>query len=322
MEVSVSDPESVKSILMRPLDKHTWYKIFAIPDSSWPNQMSEVNAQKFLTFQKKIAAGYALSSVIKAEAEIDQAIEIFDQQIDKIVTSERSIELDTWFAYFAFDVVGQITFSQSFGFLEQGSDVGNCIKTSHRLVSYLSIMAHFYQYHDILMSNPFITWLDLQPMKHVMNTTKRAVHEREKNERARNDMIKYWRSQKRSEPITARELLATANANVAAGADTVSSELQAFVYLVLRNPECLGRLCDELAAEASRNNISFPVQYDTAQKLPYFQACVSRDCREIKQASKSPLPTHLTNSSRSQKHTAFIQSRLLLILEWHPERVF
>lgn len=252
-----------------------------MPDSSWVNQMSELNAQKVITFQRKIAGGYALSSVIKAEAQVDLAIKKFEDQMNKFITSQYSINLDTWFTYFAFDVVGQITFSQPFGFLEQRKDIGNCIATSHRLVLYLSVMAHFHQYHDILMSNPFMAWLDLQPMKHVMNTTKRAVQERKENERAGNDMIEHWISQKSSKPLTEKELLATANANVAAGADTVASELQAFVYLVLRNPECLRRLRDELDMEASQNEISLPVQYNVAQKLPYFQACVSRDWQEV-----------------------------------------
>ena len=53
VEISVSDPESVKNILIRPLDKHTWYEIFAMPDSCWQNQMSELNVQKFAAMPKK-----------------------------------------------------------------------------------------------------------------------------------------------------------------------------------------------------------------------------------------------------------------------------
>ena len=134
---------------------------------------------------------------------------------------------------------------------------------------YLTVMAHFHWIHDLLTSNPLMTWLDLQPMKHVMNTTMRAVQEHESHTDARNDMIEYWKSQKHSEPLIERELLATANRNVAAGADTVGSELQAFVYL-LRNPECLSRLHDELDAASLNNEISSPVQYNTARKLYYF----------------------------------------------------
>lgn len=273
MEVSVSDPECVRRILVRPLDKHTWYKIFAMPDSSWANQMSELSAQKFSVTQKKIAGGYALSNVIKAEPELDQAIQCFQYQIDRLIGAGRFINLDVWFTYFAFDVVGQITFSQEFGFLQQGKDVGKCIATSHILVPYLSIMAHFYQYHDLIMSNTIMAWLDLQPMKHVMETTVRAIQERERNGNSRIDMIEHWKSH--SEPLTDKEILSTASANVAAGADTVASELQAFVYLLLRHPDCLRCLRAELDAAALNHRISVPAQYNAVQDLPYFQACVS-----------------------------------------------
>lgn len=129
-------PEAVKTVLLRSLDKHTWYKIFAMPDSSWPNQMNETDAQKFAVTQRKIAGGYALSNIIKSESDLDQAIAQFEHQINKSVDLNHPIRLDEWFTYFAFDAVGQLTFSQAFGFLEHGKDVGNCIATSHILVGY------------------------------------------------------------------------------------------------------------------------------------------------------------------------------------------
>ena len=120
-------------------------------------------------------------------------------------------------------------------------------------------MAYFYQYHDLLMSNPITAWLDLQPMKHVVIATVRAFQERERNGKLWNDMIEHWKSQNQSEPMTEKDLLATANANMAAGVDTVAGELQAFVYLLLRNSDCLRQWCSELDSAASDKKISSPV---------------------------------------------------------------
>ncbi|KAI4154612.1 MAG: hypothetical protein LQ340_001558 [Diploschistes diacapsis] len=237
--------------------------------------MNQTSAKKFAITQKKIAKGYMLSNVLKAEADFDETIRRFENCIDSLAEAGEPIQLDAWFTYFAFDLVGQATFSKPFGFLEQGQDVKNCIATSHALIPYLTVMAHFPQYHDFLMLNPLTKWLNFQPMKHVMDTTTRAVIEREQSLVSGSDMMEHWKSQKAGDPLTRRELLATANANVAAGADTVGTQMQSFVYLMLRHPECLRRLRTELDEALLKNKISSPVSYNASQGLQYFQACVS-----------------------------------------------
>ena len=248
-----------------------------MPDASWRNQMSETSAERFAIRQKDIAGGYALLNIVKAESRFDDAIRLLERHFDKISASEGVIDLDRWCTYFAFDTVGLVTFSKAFGFLQHATDIGNSIATSHFLVSYMSFMAHFYRYHDALMSIPIFSWLDLQPMKHVMNTTLQAVKIREESSISGQDMMEHWKTahQKHPERMTRKDVLATANANVAAGADTVSCMLQAFIYLMLRHPKCLSRLQTELDEAALSGTIASPVAYATAQKLAYFQACVS-----------------------------------------------
>ena len=237
--------------------------------------MNETSHERFAHMQKKVAKGYALSSFVQAEPHFDSLIRRLEFRVDQKVSKGNLIQLDQLFAFFAFDVVGQVTFSQPFGFLEQGTDIGACINNSHILVPYLTVMAYFHQYHDLLMTNPLTRWLDFQPMRHVMNTTTKAIQEREESTAVESDMMEHWMSQKIGSPLTRRELLSTATSNVAAGADNVGTELQAVVYLMLQNPRCLQTLRRELDSASASHTIVSPVQYDAAQNLTYFQACVS-----------------------------------------------
>ncbi|KAH8594380.1 cytochrome P450 [Bisporella sp. PMI_857] len=286
-EVSVSDPEAVRVILLRPLRKHTWYKIFAMPDSSWHNMMAELDPQKFGVMAKKVSGGYTSTNILRSELEIDHAIEILKSQIDRLDDQGESVALDKWFTFFAFDLVGQMTFSKPFGFLEQGKDVENCIATSHRLVPYLAMMAYFHMIHEIL--SPLLVWLDIQPMRHVMDTTIQAVNAREKSDRVAWDMIEQWKNQKSGEPLTQRELLAAANANIAAGGEGIGTQSQALVYLLLKNPDCLQRLYRELNEAALNHQVSSPVQYSEALELPYFQACM-KEAYRFHPVSATPYP--------------------------------
>jgi cytochrome P450 len=70
-------------------------------------------------------------------------------------------------------------------------------------------------------------------------------------------------------------LLQTANNAYNAGADTVGATAQAFVYYLLRHPNYLQRLRDEIDTAQDRDELSPMVQYNEAQRLPFLQACVS-----------------------------------------------
>ena len=248
-----------------------------MPDSSWPNQMSETSAKRFAIKQKHIAGGYAFTNIIKVESKLDDAIHLLEHHFDCFDAIDETIDLNKWSTYFAFDAVGLVTFSKEFGFLCQAADVGGSIATSQNLVAYLSAMAYFHRYHDALMSMLTFSWIDLQPMKHVMNTTLHAVQIREKSSVESVDMMEQWKAahERHPEGISKKDILSTANANVAAGADTVSTAFQAFIYLMLRNPKCVQRLRMELDKAALVGRTSLAVPFATAQRLPYFQACVS-----------------------------------------------
>lgn len=70
------------------------------------------------------------------------------------------------------------------------------------------------------------------------------------------------------------ELFAAAVGNIGAGADTVGTTAQALVYYLLRHPEYLQRVRDEIDAVQVRGELSAIVQYHEAQNLPFLQACV------------------------------------------------
>ena len=274
-EVSVCNDQAARKILYPALDKGAWYKIFAMPDSSYVNYMSQLNAKKCLVLGKKITKGYSLNTVLGFEDRIDYAINLFKFGFDK-ACARGSVSLNEWFAYLTFDVVSLATFSKEFGFLRAEKDIGGSIANSEKLLWYLAIMGYFTKVHDWLEAFmlPLMKWFDLQPMRHVMGTTEKALKAREGIEEAGRDMLSHWKSQKEGNRLTDRDVFGLASTNVAAGGDTVGAESQAFVYYMLRNPDKLLKLREEIDKAASEGRISNPVQYKEALALPYFQACV------------------------------------------------
>ncbi|KFY32922.1 hypothetical protein V495_08597 [Pseudogymnoascus sp. VKM F-4514 (FW-929)] len=280
-EVSVSHPDAIRAILLTPLTKIDWYKVMALPDHRFQTPMSEVNPKRRVERAKNVAAGYTLSSIIKSEPQINDAIELLEKRLDELSKAGQPVEFDRWFNYLAFDVIGEVTFSRAFGFLETSTDIDGSIANSRVLTLYVALAGFFLTLHNATLGNPWMGKLGLTPSQHIFDTVSRAVASRKKNTEARTDMMEHWMQAQAAHPerFGETEIQAVASATVGAGADTVSATLQAFWYYLLRKPEDLTRLQTEIDKASREGKLSKVVSYAEARELPFLQACIKETFR-------------------------------------------
>ncbi|KAF2808681.1 cytochrome P450 [Mytilinidion resinicola] len=221
-EVSVSHPEGVRKILLNPIRKADWYKVMALLDHRFQTPMSEVDPKMRVERAKNVAAAYSLSHIIKFEPYVDGAISLLSKRLDELASVSKPVEFDKWFNYMAFDVIGEVTFSNAFGFLESGKDLGGSIANSRVLTLYVTLAGFFYSFHKYTLGNPIVNKLNLMPQQHIFDTTKRAIQMRQKNPDVRNDMLSLWLQQLKEYPDRFKEndMYGVVNATVGAGADT------------------------------------------------------------------------------------------------------
>lgn len=243
--------------------------------------MSERDPKEHVRKEKNVAAGYALSNIIKSEPFVDATIELLVENLDRLSQAGAKVHLDRWFTYCAFDIVGEVAFSRSFGFLREGRDVGRAVANSRNLFLYISLIGHAYWLHSFLMANPIITWLNLQPTSHILDVCLAAVDSRKKNDKVRRDMMERWLEMRRTYPdrMEEKEVLAAALVTIGAGSESISTTLQAIFYYLIRNPTHLLHLRNDLDAAQSRGELSPIVSYAETQKLPFLQACVGHSRR-------------------------------------------
>lgn len=228
---------------------------------------------------RNVAVGYSLSNLLKGEEHIDGCLSLFRDQLSKLsrLAPSGGIHLDKWINYLAFDIVGEATFSRSFGFLQAGHDIDDSISNQFKLRLYIAIVGHYNFMHDYLLANPLIAYFNLQPSMHIFDTCLAAVEARSKNSDARNDMIEQWQQQRRNHPdrMAENEILAAAVANMGAGADTVSTILQAVFYYLLRDRESLQLLVEEI----DNATLSDIPSYAEVRELPVLAACLKEAYR-------------------------------------------
>ena len=71
-----------------------------------------------------------MSNMVSFEPYVDKTIEAFFTQLDqRFVETGKSCDLGQWLQMFAFDVMGEITFSKRLGFLDQGQDIDGVMES-------------------------------------------------------------------------------------------------------------------------------------------------------------------------------------------------
>ena len=235
--------------------------------------MAELDPKRKAEMSRHVGSAYNLSNIIKIEPYINEIVSLLCDRLAEAGHANKPVELDRWFGFMAFDIIGEVTFSKSFGFLRTGTDIGGSIGNARALMAYISVAGFFQRLHKLTLGNPYLYSWGLMPHQHIFDTTLDAIKAHEKNPDTRNDMLSTWASQheKHPEKMSKSLLYGVTYATVGAGSDAISAFLQAFYYHVLPNPQHLARLRKEIDDAKTTGKV---VSWEEARQLPFLQASV------------------------------------------------
>lgn len=280
-EVSVSHPDAPKQLLLNTLHKGYWYQVAAVPDWRFQTPLSTTNPKEKAARSKAFASGYTLSNMLQTEEHIDWTVEKLLDWMDKFAAEHKPMELDLFFSFTAFDIIGEVLFSRPFGFVDKGQDIDGTLHVGQPINAYAAVAGYVGKMHHVL-ANPVTSDLGLLPTGFLFKTAMAAVQERQENPDSRYDVVAHWLRTMKEHPgrLSVRDLHANLITNVGAGSDATSTSLQSFVYHMIRHPACWARARAEIDAERARGRCcGRVVAYEHAQALPYFQACLKEALR-------------------------------------------
>ena len=161
-ELSFASPEAARDILAagKGFQKTDFYAVFPPPENPdiFTEVREDVHAQK-----KRIAVlPYSLASMQRLTPWIEQTGVALIKKLDDFAEKGKTCDLGDWLHFFAFDTLGEIAFSRSFGFLAEGKDVANAIRTIDKSQTYNGIVGQVPWIDHLLRRNPlwqFIPWL-------------------------------------------------------------------------------------------------------------------------------------------------------------------
>ena len=242
-----------------------------------------------------------MSSLVSYEPRVDSTTDAFIQQTEQRYSSSgQSCNFSRWLQFFAFDVIGDLTWSKRIGFVEQDKDVDGIVKFIGDFLSYAGPIGQM-PFLDLLWEkNP----IKLQLQKwgfdtRVFPVTKFALAqsanrfaEMEKikqdgslDERRGADLLMKFTQAQHDHPdfMTDKQVLASCTSMIFAGSETTAISLSSIFYNLVKHPRVYTKLMEELD-EAARNGTIAErehgkVSWAESQKLPYLDAVIQEAFR-------------------------------------------
>ena len=179
-------------------------------------------------------------------------------------------------AYTGLDVIGEVTFSKRFGFMDAQKDDGTFqqIRDALRSGSWIGQVPLLFWIHDYLM--PIVgNYLGIN-VRHgrMRDFTVQEIQNRKSRGSDRPDILgKLFEVQKeKPSEMSDTNVISMAASNIFAGSDTTAISLRAILYYLLKNPEYKRRLLEEIDLTQKNNGMSDRVTMDQASQMKYLQA--------------------------------------------------
>ncbi|PNS18416.1 Isotrichodermin C-15 hydroxylase [Sphaceloma murrayae] len=273
-EVSVSDPTAIKTIYGAGTRfyKSNWYSV-------WQGHrkfdlFGERDEKKHGQQRKLVSRAYAMETLKDLEPYVDHTTQILYHNLRQ--RQGQIVDLGRWVQLFAFDIIGELSFSRSFNFLESAKDDGSFQAIESALVSaaWVGQMPWIFWLNDYL-SKYFGNRLALNNRHGSIRTlAAKEVNARKDRGSDRKDILAKLIPVHHEKPdaFDAAALTSMATTNIFAGSDTTAISTRAIIYFLLKNPDCKHRLIEEIDDFHSKGKLSEPALLSEANAMPYLQA--------------------------------------------------
>ncbi|KAF8859697.1 cytochrome P450 [Acephala macrosclerotiorum] len=312
--VSVSDPAQIPAIygISSKFTKSPFYNVFnpMIDGNVYRSIFTLQDQSAHRTLKAGIAQKYSLSSLLTLEPLVDTVTRNFmsilrERSHNPANTDSHGTRLDLgeWLQFYAFDVIGAITFSRTFGFIDEGKDERGVLRGLEGGLTYGGVVNTVLKIPAIAKNNPI-------PIVHQVSVERKsdkkyklimvllqmikdqlASRSQTDQSSTREDFITFMKKQNGKDPERMSESTMTNHmlVNLLAGSDTTAISLRTIFYLLMKNPHIYAKLQAEIDTADAAGLFSPIVTYAEAQThVPYF-ALVIKEALRVHPAVALPL---------------------------------
>ncbi|KAL2129346.1 hypothetical protein VTI74DRAFT_7920 [Chaetomium olivicolor] len=308
--LSFADPEALKTIygLNKGFIKSDFYVVqqSVVKGHSLPSLFSTTDNDFHMQFRRCVNSAFAMSALVQYEPFVDNTTKLFLKQTERLYIDNPGVcDFTRWLQFYAFDVIGEITYSKRHGFIERNEDVDGIVAYLTKLFLYVAPIGQIPLLDRLFLKNPLYlklsSWGLVDATFPVAKFARARMAERlpelergsgvlptsEKKKplvKSPDLLSKFLAAREARPEFMTDTLVQTMAVSMAfAGSETTAISLAAVFYFLLKNPPALARLRSEIdeAARAGRfsDYETGLVTWHESQTLPYLDMCVKEAFR-------------------------------------------
>jgi cytochrome P450 len=231
-------------------------------------------------FRKAMDSAFTEKALRQQEPIVQKHVSLFIAQLDELTSKKQDgavVNVVQWFAFVAFDLVGELGFGEPFGCLEtlEIHPWIALIFNSIRAATYMASLCYY----------PSLRWLlsrcipksVMQKQKEHWQLAVDKVNDRLSQKQEKADLISMIkRDDDGVKGLKLSELHATSSLLIVAGSETTVSVLSGTVNYLVKNPNKLAALTDEVRSSCKREN---EISLSALKDLPYLEAVIKEGLR-------------------------------------------
>ncbi|KAJ2998225.1 hypothetical protein NUW58_g390 [Xylaria curta] len=280
-ELSFASIESWKDIYGHPTSgrktciKSEFYEVFGGGFNS-SCIGSERNPKEHGRMRKALSNAFSTKSLLEQETVVNENVDAFIQRLGADGGPEtKGLNMTIWFEMIAFDILGEMSFGESFGSVAQGHPhFWSQMFTEHLFA--ITIVDMLRRYRLFMTLGKLLLPLTMSLREKHTQLSRDKVARRLQTTNSRADFMSLLIGKVRAGEMEMEELTAHASTLTVAGGETVATFLASATYYLLNTPDALARLQTEIRTAFESYS---EINATRAQQLPYLQAVVAEGLR-------------------------------------------
>lgn len=105
-------------------------------------------------FRRCVNSAFAMSALVQYEPFVDNTTKLFLEQTERLfVANPEGCDFTRWLQFYAFDVIGEITYSKRHGFVEKNEDIDGIVAYLTWLFNYVAPVSRPYRDSLLLLES-------------------------------------------------------------------------------------------------------------------------------------------------------------------------
>ncbi|KAK7914165.1 hypothetical protein PG985_011868 [Apiospora marii] len=279
--------------------KSDWYQGWKHPDPDRWTLFPDQDVRRHAETRRRFQALYSLSALLSYEPYVDRGIDLFLARMAGSADTNETVDMAHWFQCFAFDVLGDMTYSRRFGFLDRGEDVAGMMRALERSMPYSTLVGIYPRLHPYLY--PLLekvpgsgaagrTYLmgfvgqriaaRNEARAELGRVDGKKPHAVTADSGAPRDFLNKLMDTHDEDPekVTPRHIFMMGLSNIIAGSDTTSISLSAILWFLITTPDSMSKLRREVDSQPRTQEGR--IAFKTANtRMPYLQAVIKEALR-------------------------------------------